>query len=92
MGKRVLEVVSVNRAVDPHTGEGLHRVTFGTAVDLSEKERAQVRTRPGEKSPKSTFVVQLVMYAPASSVCAYRAGEQWLLNSDPSGTLELTRA
>jgi hypothetical protein len=89
MMDKIVEVISVIRAVESATGESLFQIQFGQMVDVDDNLRKYIPQLVGSVPPKKQGLITLVLFADLKGTVPYKVGSKWRVSIGESGALSL---
>ena len=82
--EEVIEVISINPALDFITGKALYQVVFGTYG----KTKTNIIGHPPNSEGSSN---KLIIYIPKEKECQYKVGSLWSISVSDSGSISLIK-
>ena len=83
--EEVIEVISINPALDSITGKALYQVVFG----IYGKVKINIISHPSNSEGSSN---KLIIYIPKEKECQYKVGSLWSISVSDAGSISLVKA
>lgn len=87
---KTVEVTTVSRATESHSGNSIYLVIFGEEVKVDSELEKYIPQSQNSKPPKVVFETVLQLYFNFDKVVPFKVGSKWRLQISDVGKIVLT--